>query len=323
MPPTATASPSSACARAVELRELDVRVDAVLARHLRRHREADQLLRAAGQRGVRVELQPLHLFPDAGQRDLGERLEEAGHEAEGLLDVGARGLRGRHRLVFGARGDGEQAAEGQGGQQGGGDVLDHGSIPSWFSVDGCVAFALRRPVRSAALEGRGVMPGGTRRSAARKGHACCGAGRTTCRLKARSTVGASSASIGLCRWARSTSRARSASAASLTRVTSKRMRSQVDGGVPSSESRAIGSNSQAISSVTSSSWHLQPLGPEPAAHHEAGAEARAQQLGRVGAGRSAAARSGQIDAHAAVLVFHLAGQPVGGPHAGDAGRFIQ
>ena len=82
-------------AGAVQLGELGVGVDAVMAGDLSRHAQPDQLLGPARQGGVRVELQRLHLFPGARQRLLRETGEELRDEPERLLDVGLGGRGGR------------------------------------------------------------------------------------------------------------------------------------------------------------------------------------------------------------------------------------
>jgi hypothetical protein len=67
-------------------------VDAILARDLGRNRKPDQLLGLAVELRLGVKLEALHFRPRAGDRGLRQLLEEAGHEAERLLDVAIDGL---------------------------------------------------------------------------------------------------------------------------------------------------------------------------------------------------------------------------------------
>ena len=80
-------------ARAVDPRLLGVDVRAVAARHLRRHRERDQILGLGIERGAAVEQDRLDLAPCAGHRLERDHLHERRHHAERVRHVLKRRLR--------------------------------------------------------------------------------------------------------------------------------------------------------------------------------------------------------------------------------------
>jgi hypothetical protein len=116
----------------------------------------------------------------------------------------------------------------------------------------------------------------------------------------RATRGERLASIGLVRWAVSRSESTSPRGALLQIVTSKTTRSQLPANVV-----FAGHDHAGVFERDSEARR-----PRSISHQEAGAEARAEQLARVGAGGGPALGRWKVDPEAPVVVLDLAGKIV-------------